>query len=92
MAERGITDLDPTDNWDRNLVNRGVSEPAGNSPNTHSKSTSQLPYRVGHGPYIYREPDMPMEVALVHEKRAPTEVWQKRPRRRRGIELEQEGV
>ena len=80
----GVPDFDPTSNRDRNLVNRELSDLAGMSPNSHSKATPQLLNRVGHGRYIFREPDLPMDVALVREYLEPPEVYEKRPPRRRG--------
>lgn len=84
VAQKGVPDFDPTDNRDRNLVNRELSDLAGKSPNSHSRATPQLLHRVGHGRYVYREPDLPMEVALVQEYLEPAEVYEKRPQRRRG--------
>ena len=66
------------------LVNWELSDLAGKSPNSHSKSTPQLLNRVGRGRYIYREPNLPMDMALVQEYLEPTEVYEKRPQRRRG--------
>ena len=84
VAKRGITGFDPTANRDRNLVNRELSDLAGKSPNSHSKVSPKLLHRVSHGRYIYREPDLPMDIALVKEYLEPTEVYEKRPPRRRG--------
>ena len=84
VAEKGVPGFDPKANRDRNLVNRELSDLAGKSPDSHSKSTPQLLNRVGHGRYIYREPDLPMDIALVQEFLEPTEVYEKRPQRRRG--------
>ena len=38
---------------------------------------------VGIGRYLYREPDRPMDVALLREYLEPVEVYEKRPPRRR---------
>ena len=84
VAEKGIPGFDPAANRDRNLVNRELSDLAGKSPNSHSKSTPQLLNRVGRGRYIYRELDLPMDVAWVQEYLEPTEVYEKRPQRWRG--------
>lgn len=86
VAAAGVPDFDPTSNRDRNLVNRELSDLAGMSANSHSKATLQLVRRVGRGRYIYREPDLPMDMALVREYLEPTEVYEKRPPRRRGSE------
>jgi len=85
VASAGIPDFDPQGKRDRNLVNRELSDLAGMSPDSHSKATPQVLTRVGRGRYIYREPDLPMEVALVREYLEPTEVYEKRPPRRRGL-------
>ena len=84
VAAAGVPGFDPTSNRDRNLVNRELSDLAGMSPNSHSKATPEQVRRVGRGRYIYREPDLPMDVALVREYLEPTEVYEKRPPRRRG--------
>lgn len=69
---------------DRNLVNREFSDLAGMSPDCHSKATSQVLTRFGRSRYIYREPELPMESALVREYLESTEVYERRPLRRRG--------
>ena len=84
VASAGVPGFDPRAKRDRNLVNRELSDLAGMSPDSHSKSTPQLLHRVGRGRYIYREPDLPMDIALVQEYLEPTEVYEKRPQRRRG--------
>ena len=83
VKDTGVPDFDPKSNRDRNLVNRELSDLAGMSPNSHSKAAPQLLNRVGRGRYIYREPDLPMDIALVQEYLEPTEVYEKRPQRRR---------
>ena len=82
VAGKGVPGFDPRAKRDRNLVNRELSNLAGMSPESHSKSTPQLLNRVGRGRYIYREPDLPLDIALVREFLEPTEVYEKRPQRR----------
>ena len=50
VAEKGVPGFDPKANRDRNLVNRELSDLAGKSPDSHSKSTPQLLNRVGPRP------------------------------------------
>ena len=70
---------------DRNLVNRELSDLAGMSPESHSKPTLKLLARVGRGRYIFREPELPMDLALAlaRERLEPEEVYEKRPPRGR---------
>ena len=83
VANTGVPGFDPQAKRDRNLVNRELSDLAGMSPHSHSKATPQVLTRVGRGRYIYREPELPMDAALVREVLEPVEVYEKRPPRRR---------
>ena len=84
VARIGVAGFDPRAQRDRNLVNRELSDLAGMSPESHSKPAPQLLSRVGRGRYIFREPELPMEQALVREYLEPEEVYEKRtPRGRR---------
>ena len=83
VAQTGVAGFDPGAKRDRNLVNRELSDLAGMSPESHSKPTLQLLARVGRGRYIFREPELPMEWALVREYLEPEEVYEKRPPRGR---------
>ena len=83
VAQTGVAGFDPWAKRDRNLVNRELSDLAGMSPESHSKPTLQLLARVGRGRYIFREPELPMESALVREYLEPEEVYEKRPPRDR---------
>ena len=84
VAQTGVAGFDPGAKRDRNLVNRELSDLAGMSPESHSKPAPQLLARVGRGRYIFREPELPMELALVREYLEPEEVYEKRtPRGRR---------
>ena len=78
-----VADFDPQAKRDRNLVNRELSDLAGCTTQGHSKPSPQLITRVGRGRYLYREPDLPMDVALLREYLEPVEVYEKRPARRR---------
>jgi len=78
-----VADFDPHAKRDRNLVNRELSDLAGCTTQAHSKPSPQLITRVGRGRYLYREPDRPMDVALLWEYLEPVEVYEKRPARRR---------
>ena len=78
-----VADFDPQAKRDRNLVNRELSDLAGCTTQAHSKPSPQLITRVGRGRYLYREPDRPMDVALLQEYLEPVEVYEKRPARRR---------
>ena len=90
VARIGVAGFDPTAKRDRNLVNRELSDLAGMSPESHSKPTLQLLARVGRGRYIFREPELPMELALVREYLEPEEVYEKRPPRGRRSALGRE--
>ena len=83
VAALGVASFDPGAKRDRNLVNRELSDLAGCTTQAHSKPSPQLITRVGRGRYIYREPDRPMDVALLREYLEPVEVYEKRPPRRR---------
>jgi|GEM_PF-665886 len=78
-----VADFDPQAKRDRNLVNRELSDLAGCTTQGHSKPSPRLITRVSRGRYLYREPDRPMDVALLQEYLEPTEVYEKRPARRR---------
>ena len=78
-----VAGFDPQAKRDRNLVNRELSDLAGCTTQGHSKPSPQLITRVGRGRYLYREPDLPMDVALLREYLEPIEVYEKRPARRR---------
>ena len=83
VAETGVPGFDPRAQRDRNLVNRELSDLAGMSPDSHSKPAPQLLARVGRGRYIFREPELPMDLALAREYLEPEEVYEKRPPRGR---------
>ena len=83
VADLGVAGFDPKAQRDRNLVNRELSDLSGNSTQGHSKPSPHLIIRVGRGRYLYREPDRPMDVALLREYLEPVEVYEKRPARRR---------
>ena len=83
VADLGVAGFDPKAPRDRNLVNRELSDLSGNSTQGHSKPSPHLIIRVGRGLYLYREPDRPMDVALLREYLEPMEVYEKRPARRR---------
>ena len=83
VAELGVASFDPRAKRDRNLVNRELSDLSGRTTQAHSKPSPQLITRVGRGRYLYREPDRPMDVALLREYLEPVEVYEKRPPRRR---------
>ena len=86
VAASGVAGFDPKAKRDRNLVNRELSDLAGMSPESHGKPAPQLLARVGRGRYIFREPELPMDLALVREYLEPTEVYEKRPTRGRRSE------
>ena len=48
--------------------------------------------RVSRGRYLYREPDRPMDVALLQEYLEPVEVYEKRPARRRRVGNQRQDV
>ena len=83
VATMGVAGFDPRANRDRNLVNRELSDLAGMSPESHSKPAPQVLARVGRGRYIFREPELPMDLALVREYLEPEEMYEKRPPRGR---------
>ena len=83
VAELGVAGFDPKAQRDRNLMNRELPDLSGNSTQGHSKLSPHLIIRVGRGRYLYREPDRPMDVALLREYLEPVEVYEKRPARRR---------
>ena len=74
VAELGVASFDPRAKRDRNLVNRELSDLSGRTTQAHSKPSPQLITRVGRGRYLYREPDRPMDVALLREYLEPVEV------------------
>ena len=65
VAASGVTDFNPMAKRDRNLVNRELSDLAGRTTQGHSRPSPQLIMRVSRGRYVYREPDRPMDVALL---------------------------
>ena len=83
VARIGVAGFDPGAQRDRNLVNRELSDLAGMSPESHSKPSLQLLARVGRGRYIFREPELPLDLALVRECLEPEGVHEKRPPRGR---------
>ena len=84
VAELGVNGFNPNAKRDRNLVNRELSDLAGHTTQGHSKPSPQIIMRVSRGRYLYREPDRPMDVALLQEYLEPVEAYEKRPARRRG--------
>ena len=92
VAESGVAGFDQKAQRDRNLVNRELSDLSGNSTHTHSKPSPHLIIRVGRGRYLYREPDRPMDVALLREYLEPVEVYEKRPARRRRVGSDRRSV
>ena len=64
-------------------MNMELSDLAGCTTQGHSEPSPQLIIRVSRGHYLYREPDRPMDVALLQEYLEPDEVYEKRPARRR---------
>ena len=83
VAASGVAGFDPKAKRDRNLVNRELPDLAGMSPESHGKPAPQLLARVGRGRYIFREPELPMDLALVREYLEPVEVYEERPPRGR---------
>ena len=65
VARTGVAGFGPRAKRDQNLVNRELSDLAGMSPESHSKPAPQLLARVGRGRYIFRELELPMDLALV---------------------------
>ncbi len=84
VADLGVAGFNPNAKRDRNLVNRELSDLAGHTTQGHSKPSPQIIMRVSRGRYLYREPDRPMDAALLQEYLEPVEVYEKRPARRRG--------
>ena len=84
MADLGVAGFNPNAKRDRNLVNRELSDLAGYTTQGYSKASPRLIMRVSRGRYLYREPDRPMDLALLQEYLEPVEVYEKRPARRRG--------
>ena len=85
VAASGVAGLNPKAKRDRNLVNRELSDLAGQSTQGHGKPLPQVIARVSRGRYQYRESNRPMDVELLREYLEPSEVYEKRPpRRRRG--------
>ena len=82
-AKTGVAGFAPRAKRDRNRVNRELSDLAAMVPESHSKPTPQLLARVGRGHYIFREPEFPMDLALMREYLEPEEVYEKRPPRGR---------
>ena len=68
------------------------SDLAGYTTQGHSKPSPHLIMRVSRGRYLYREPDRPMDVALLQEYLEPVESYEKRPARRRGDGNRRENV
>ncbi len=85
VSDLGVPGFDPKAQRDRNLVNREQSDLSGNSTQGHSKPSPYLIIRVGRGRYLYREPDRPMDVALLREYLEPVEIYEERPARRRRV-------
>ena len=83
VAASGVAGFDPKAKRDRNLVNRELSDLAGMSPESHGKPTPQLLARGGRGRCIFREPELPLDLALVREYQEPEEGHEKRPPRGR---------
>ena len=92
VAASGVADFNPMAKRDRNLVNRELSDLAGRTTQGHSRPSPQLIIRVSRGRYLYREPDRPMDVALLQEYLEPVEVYEKRPARRRRVGNQRQNV
>ena len=92
VADLGVAGFNPNAKRDRNLVNRELSDLAGYTTQGHSKPSPQLIMRVSRGRYLYREPDRPMDVALLQEYLEPVEVYEKRPARRRRVGNQRQNV
>ena len=92
VAASCVAGFDPKAKRDRNLVNRELSDLAGMRPESHGKPTPRLLARVGRGRYIFREPELPMGLALVREYLEPEEVYEKRPPRGRRSGTGREGA
>ena len=65
---------------------------AGRTTQGHNRPSPQLIIRVSHGRYLYREPDRPMDMALLREYLEPMEVYEKRPARRRRVGNQRQNV
>ena len=83
VAKTGVAGFAPRARRDWNLVNRELSDLAAMSPGSHSRPTPHLLARLGRGPYIFREPELPMDLAVVREYLEPEEVYENRPPRGR---------
>ena len=75
VAKTGVAGFDPRAKRDRNMVNRELSDLAGMSPESHSKPRPQL---LARGRYIFREPELPMDLVLVLASLELEEVCEKR--------------
>ena len=64
VACLGVDGFNPSAKRDRNLVNCELSDLAGCTTQGHSRPSPQLIIRVSRGPYVYSEPDRPMDVGL----------------------------
>ena len=82
VADLGVAGFNPSAKRDRNLVNRELSDLAGHATQGHSKPSPKLIMWVSRGRYLYREPDRPMDAALLREYLEPVEAYEKRPARR----------
>ena len=85
VACLGVDGFNPSAKRDRNLVNRELSDLAGRTTQGHSRPSPHLIIRVSRGRYLYREPDQPMDVALLQEYLEPVEVYEKRPAAGAGV-------
>ena len=83
VASSDLAGFDPKVKRDRNLVNRELSDLAGCTTQGHSKPSPHVILRDSRGRYISREPDRPMNLALLQEYLEPVEVYEKRPASRR---------
>ena len=64
----------------------------GRTEQGHSRPFPQLITRVSRGRYLYREPNRPMDMALLQEYLEPMEVYEKRPARRRRVGNQRQNV
>ena len=64
----------------------------GRTEQGHSRPSPQLITRVSRGRYVYREPDRPMDVALLQDYLEPGEVYEKRLARRRRVGNQRQNV
>ena len=64
----------------------------GRTEQGHSRPSPQLITRVSRGRYLYREPNRPMDMALLQEYLEPMEVYEKRPARRRRVGNQRQNV